>query len=312
MDNIFLTFVILILFFTFYSFRNLIRYAAHREDLKTRVREMVENEFRTNSKKRSPKERLLEQAFRFADDFSNLGHRLDFFSETPDVKRWLMQAGYPYQLTVERFQGLKIFLLLMGFIIGVASFIIGVPFGQFLLILAPVGGYLGSIQWLKGKAKERQSELSYALPDFLDTMSVTLQAGVGLDQALREIIPYFPGPIEEEFARFMQEIDVGVTREKAYRGLLERNDNEEFQYLIKSLLQGEKLGVPISSTFKNQAEEMRKIKKEKVKEKAAKASPKVTLITTFIVMPTAMILIGGLMIMNLFMGDNNLFQLFNQ
>lgn len=308
----YLVIVLLFIFFLFYSFRNFIRYAGQREELNQKVSEIIETGYRTEKKKKSAKERLLEQTFRYADDFSTLGHRINFFSESQEVKRWLMQAGYPYQLTVERFQGLKIFLLLLGFVFGLASFILGFPFGQFLLILAPIGGYFGAILWLKDKAKERQNELSYGLPDFLDTMSVTLQAGIGLDQALREITPYFPGPILEEFSRFIQEIDIGVTRERAYRGLLERNDNQEFQILIKSLIQGEKLGVPISTTFKIQAEEMRKIKKEKVKELAAKASPKVTLITTFIVMPTAMILIGGLMVMNMFTGDNNLLQLFSK
>lgn len=310
MEYSYLILILLFVFFLFFSFRNFIRYASHKEELTTRVSEIIDSGYHTKKRKTSPKERLLEQTFRYADDFASLGHRINFFSESQEVKRWLMQAGYPYKLTVERFQGLKIFLLLMGFVFGVAAFILGFPFGQFLLILAPLGGYFGSILWLKGKAKERQNELSYSLPDFLDTMSVTLQAGIGLDQALREITPYFPGPVEEEFSRFIQEIDIGVTREKAYRSLLDRNDNQEFQSLIKSLIQGERLGVPISMTFKVQAEEMRKIKKEKVKELAAKASPKVTLITTFIVMPTAMILIGGLMIMNMFMGDNNLLQLF--
>lgn len=65
------------------------------------------------------------------------------------------------------------------------------------------------------------------------------------------------------------------------------------------------LGVPIATTFKLQANDMRVIRKEQIKEEAAKASPKITLITTFIVMPTAIFLIGGLMIMNMFMGENN-------
>ena len=102
---------------------------------------------------------------------------------------------------------------------------------------------------------------------------------------------------------------MGVPREEAYRQLMERNSNPEFQSLIKSLIQGLKLGVPIATTFKLQADDMREIRKEQVKEKAAKASPKITLITTFIIAPTAMLLVGGLMVMNLLFGDNNIFDL---
>lgn len=128
---------------------------------------------------------------------------------------------------------------------------------------------------------------------------MTLQAGVSLDQALREVIRFFSGPIQEEFSRFNQEIDLGVPREKAYEQLLKRNDNPEFQMLIKALIQGMRLGVPISVTFKVQADNMRRMRKELVKEKAAKASPKVTLITTLVVAPTAMLMIGGLMVLNI-------------
>nr|WP_316046946.1 type II secretion system F family protein [Planococcus glaciei] len=130
-----------------------------------------------------------------------------------------------------------------------------------------------------------------------------------MDQALREVIRFFDGPLQEEFMRFMQEIDLGVQRETAYRNLLERNDNEEFQQLIKSLLQGIKLGVPIATTFKIQAEDMRQLRQERVKELAAKASPKVTLVTTFVVAPVSIMMIAGLMILNMMYGENSVFNI---
>jgi len=96
---------------------------------------------------------------------------------------------------------------------------------------------------------------------------------------------------------------------EAYRLLLERNESKEFQILIKSLIQGERLGVPIAASFKQQAEEMRKLKKEMIKEKAAKASPKVTLVTTFLILPSSLILIGGLMVINMFNQNSGIFDL---
>jgi tight adherence protein C len=75
------------------------------------------------------------------------------------------------------------------------------------------------------------------------------------------------------------------------------------------LLQGLKLGVPIATTFKVQAEDMRQFREEQVKELAAKASPKVTLVTTFVVAPVSILMIAGLMILNLIYGENSLFDL---
>ncbi len=303
--------IILSLCFIFFTLalKSYYNYLVSRENLKAEIREKT-YVYDAFEKKITRREKAIAKLFEYADEFSSAGQRVNFFSENHEVKKKLMQAGFPYQLTVERFQGLKIFSLLAGLILGGISLILRLPFAEVLVILYPVAGYMGTLFWLKKKAKQRQDELSYQLPDFLDTMSVTLQAGVGLDQALRDIVPYFDGPVKDEFGRFIQETDVGVPRADAYRSLLDRNESKEFQMLIKSLIQGERLGVPISKTFKHQAEEMRKIKKEKIKEEAAKASPKVTLITTFIVMPSALILIGGLMAINMFNDNSSLFNLF--
>lgn len=310
MDGMILISVIMSIFLLAMGLKSYYNYSLEKQELKQHIQEVVEAHSLYAEKPKSRKEKLLEKIFYYADDFSALGSRINFFSESHEIERWLMQASYPYQLNVERFQGLKIFAFLFGGVIGVLLLIIGFPLSYILILVLPIAGYFGMIFWLKNKAKKRQDELGYGLPDFLDTVSVTLQAGVGLDQALRDIIPYFEGPIGEEFSRFNQEIDLGVQREKAYRNLLERNDNEEFQALIKSLIQGSRLGVPVATTFKIQSDEMRSMKREKIKEAAAKASPKITLITTFIVMPTIMLLIGGLVVLNMFTGEDSIMNLF--
>lgn len=310
MDGMILTSVIISFFLFALSLKYFYDYQMEKKALKEHIHEKVVSDRFDIQKRKTRKEQTLEKVFYYADDFSALGNRINFFSESHDVKRWLVQAGYPYSLTVERFQGLKIFLMLFGLIIGVLFMIIGFPFAHFFLLLFPIIGYFSAIYWLKGKATRRQDELGFSLPDFLDTVSVTLQAGLGLDQALRDIVPHFQGPIGEEFSRFNQEIDLGVPREQAYRRMLERNDNLAFQSLIKSLIQGSRLGVPVATTFKIQANEMRQMKKEKIKELAAKASPKVTLITSFIVMPTVMILIGGLLVLNMFTGEGGFLEMF--
>lgn len=309
MDGIIALAVLISIVFTGIGLRSSYVYLQERKALKETVEEslFVFDEF---YRKTTRKEKLIAKMFKFADDFADLGQRINFFSENIEVKKWLIQSGYPYELTVERFQGLKIFLMIAGFFAGGISLILLLPFSELLIILLPVFGYMSAILWIRSKAKNRQNEISYQLPDFLDTMSVTLQAGVAMDQAIRDIIPYFEGPVKEEFGRFIQEIGVGVPRAEAYRTLLSRNDSKEFQLLIKSLIQGERLGVPIADTFKQQAEEMRKLKKEMIKEKAAKASPKVTLVTTFLILPSSLVLIGGLMIINMFNQNKGIFDLF--
>lgn len=291
-------------------------YVYHHMQRKEKVTDYLEDTVFIDMSKKKSKNTFLEKVTKkiisYADDFSPMGQRINFFSEEHDVKNWLQKAGFPLDLTVEKFQGIKMFFAFSGMIVGVAFIILRMPLASIGLVLFPIIGYFIPIIILKNRAKVRQEQLRYDLPDFLDTISVSLQAGVSLDQALREVIKFFDGPIHEEFSRFIHELDLGVLRETAYRNLLNRNDNPEFQALIKSLIQGMQLGVPIATTFKMQANDMRVLRQEQVKEKAAKASPKITLITTFIVMPTSIFLIGGLMIMNMFMGDDSVFNLFNK
>lgn len=309
MDALILVCIILFWFMFVLGMRHLYVYLQKKQELQVHLNESVAQFEQSFRKKETLTSKILKKVLKYGDDFSSIGQRVNFFSEEKDVEDWLRKSGNRLELTVERFQGIKIYLAFLGLVIGIILFIIQFPLSQFAVALFPVIGYFIPIILLKNQAKKRQEELRYDLPDFLDTVSVSLQAGIDLDKALREVIQFFDGPLQEEFSRFLYEINLGVPREEAYRQLMERNSNPEFQSLIKSLIQGLKLGVPIATTFKIQADDMREIRKEQVKEKAAKASPKITLITTFIIAPTAMLLVGGLMVMNLLFGDNNIFDL---
>lgn len=299
MDALIVTSVFLFLLFFVIFLKEAYRFLVEREKLIAHVHHATGNKVYDVRKRETTSQKWFKRLLTYSDDYSALGQRINFFSESHEVEEWLLKAGRPLDLTVARFQGSKILLALIGLIAGTVFFVLSLPFAPFGLILWPLAGYFLPIILLKNKARERQNQLRYDLPEFLDTVSVTLQAGVSLDHALREVIPFFQGPLREELSRFNQELELGVPREKAYEQLLRRNDNPEFQMLIKALIQGMRLGVPIAVTFKIQSENMRRIRKELIKEKAAKASPKVTLITTFVVAPTAIMLIGGLMVLNI-------------
>ncbi|MFC4403105.1 type II secretion system F family protein [Gracilibacillus xinjiangensis] len=288
------------------------RYLGQKDEVKARLQE-ANYGGKEEQKKQPIFHKIVAKILTLADDFSEIGERFNFFSETDDVAKWLIQANHPYSLTVKRFQGLKIVLTLIGFFSGIIAFLIGFPFRQFLIVILPFVGFFGPIIWIKNKAKKRQDELSYALPDFLDMVSVTLKAGASLDQAFKEISNYFEGPIQEEFSRFNHRANLGIPREELYLELINRTDVPEFQTVIKSLIRGAELGVPVATTFEIQSAEIRQLRKEKVKELAAKASPKVTLVTTFVVMPTAFILIGGLLLLNIIYDilDSGIIESFN-
>lgn len=299
MDSLIIACLFLFMLFFVIFIKEWYRFINEKHKLISHVHEATGYQNFEARKPQTSTERLIKRILKYADDYTAVGQRINFFSESHEVEDWLLKAGRPLDLTVARFQGVKIVLALIGFFLGSLFFLLGLPFSQVGLLMWPMVGYFLPIVLLKKRARERQQQLRYDLPEFLDTVSVTLQAGMSLDQTLREVIRYFEGPLREELSRFNQEMDLGVPRERAYEQLLKRNDNPEFQMLIKALIQGLRLGVPIAVTFKMQAENMRRMRKELVKEKAAKASPKITLITTFVVAPTAILMIGGLMVLNI-------------
>ncbi|MFB1083284.1 type II secretion system F family protein [Jeotgalibacillus sp. JSM ZJ347] len=311
MDALIILCIVLFWFLVLLGLRNWSVYIKEKRELLLHISDVtMVDAFEKKEKKRKQRAGLIDKTTKFADEFADIGQRINFFSVNQDVADWLKKSGNRYELTVARFQGLKMMLMTVGFFLGMFFFFLGLPLSQFGIVLTPLLGYFLPIIVIRQQVKQRQQGLRMDLPDFLDTVSTSLQAGVSLDQALREVIRFFDGPLREEFTRFIQEIDLGVQREQAYRNLLERNSNQEFQQLIKSLLQGMKLGVPVASTFKLQAEDMRQLREEQVKELAAKASPKVTLVTTFIVAPVSILMIAGLMILNLLYGENSMMNLF--
>ncbi|MBS4179498.1 type II secretion system F family protein [Lederbergia citrea] len=311
MDALIILSVILFWFMIILTVRHSSVYIKEKRQLLEHVSEIAYTDaFEKKKKQLNRRVVLFQKMTKYADEFADLGQRINFFSENQDVAVLLKKSGNKYQLTVARFQGMKIFLLIVGFFAGAMSFMIGLPFSQYAIIIFPIIGYFIPIITVRNQAKKRQEALRLDLPDFLDTISTSLHAGVSLDQALKEVIRFFDGPLREEFSRFNYEVDLGVPRETAYRNLLDRNDNQEFQGLIKALIQGQKLGVPIATTFKIQAEALRQIREEQIKELAAKASPKVTLVTTFVVAPVSILIIAGLMLLNLIYGENSIFTLF--
>ena len=307
MDLIFVFLTLTFWIFLFVCFINFYRYVKERQALDEHINEISVTSSLLPLKKKSSLEKMIHKLSKYADEFSEIGERINFFSESSEIEDLLLKSGNRLELTVSRFQGFKILLVLIGVVTGVSMLILGLPFGNLAFILLPFAGYFLPIIALHNTVKKRQEQLRKDLPDFLDTVSISLQAGSGLENAIKEIIPYYSGPLREEFSRFLYEVELGLPREIAYQHLLQRNGNEDFQSFLKSLMQGNRLGVPVSETFRDQTNEMRRLNLELVKEKAAKASPKVTLVISLIMAPTIMLFILGLVILNVVFGDNNLF-----
>lgn len=268
------------------------RYQMHRIGLLTRL-----GIIKTEKRKKKWTDDLKETVFRWSQRLIPLGKRFRIFINEKELERKIALAGHPNGLNVEIFYGFRFLCMFSGLFLGTALSWIGLG-GSFVQIGLLLAGLFFPPLWIRSAAARRQEQIARELPEFLDTMSVTLQAGVPMDPAIKQIVKHMDGPLSEELTRFQQELDIGVPREEAYFRLMNRNQCKELETLILSLIQGSKLGVPIASTFKVLAEDMRESRVGKIKEKAAKAGPKVTLITTFVILPAVILCVVGLLVLN--------------
>ncbi|WP_370325439.1 type II secretion system F family protein [Euzebya sp.] len=160
-----------------------------------------------------------------------------------------------------------------------------------------VYGYLRRDLQLRSAARRRQAQIERDLPDYLDILGVTVQAGLKFRGALRRVGEQFDSPVAEEFRIALQQLDVGASRRAAFEGLRDRNDSPSLNRFVGALLQSEELGAPLTDAMASIARDMRKVFSQNVRRDAAKAAPKVTLVATVLLMPgAALLLIGGLLI----------------
>lgn len=147
--------------------------------------------------------------------------------------------------------------------------------------------------WLISAAQARQRQLDRELPDFLDVLGVTVVAGLGFRQALERVCDFHEGALAEEMRRSLREMGLGMSRRQTFEGLRERTSSAAVGSFVTALLQAEELGVPLADAIDSIARDTRREHAERVRQKAARAAPMVSLVMIFTVLPGAILLIGA-------------------
>jgi tight adherence protein C len=145
---------------------------------------------------------------------------------------------------------------------------------------------------LSRRRRLRQERLDRDLPDFLDILSVTVAAGVAFRPALARVAERFGGPLAEEISLTLGQIANGSPRRAAFSALRDRNASEALAQFVTAFLQSEELGAPLAETLGQIALDMRRAGAQRLRQKAARAVPQVTLVTTTLLVPGAIILIA--------------------
>ena len=206
------------------------------------------------------------------------------------------QAGYPNGVDADRLVLAQIMIVVVLVGIALAGGVIsGWAIGKTLL-LALMGGLVGAIVpdlWLRSKVSSRKHQIVRDLPDILDMLTISVEAGMGFDAALAKLVKNTKGPLSEEFARALQEIQAGATRREALRATADRADVPELTSFVASIVQADMFGVSIAQVLRAQSGEIRLRRRQRAEEQAQRAPVKMVFPLIVCILPCTMIVILG-------------------
>ena len=212
------------------------------------------------------------------------------------IENKLLQAGSPFGMGPVDFHVFKIVLgILMPILFGIYGKILNT--GLLGITALAVLGFVISIYipdfYLNIKIKQRYKQALKELPDFLDIITVCLEAGLGFDGALTKVISKKDGVLSNEFHICLEEIRLGKTRKEALTGVKERLAFDEIKALINSILQAEKLGISMVQILRVKSQEEREKRKQRAEEEAMKAPIKILFPLVLFIFPSLFIVLLG-------------------
>jgi len=205
------------------------------------------------------------------------------------IKRRLMKAGYPLKLEVNDFLFFKelgiIILPLLGRVVA------GPEHPFFIVLLILVGFFLPDL-WLRSAIKAHQQAIMLSLPDVLDLLTLSIEAGLDFMLAINKIISRSkPSPFIDELHQVSREIRVGRTRHEALSNMAKRVDIPDITSLVTVLTQAEKLGTPLAPALRNYAARMRQKRFERAEALAGQAPTKMLFPMIIFIFPVIFIII---------------------
>lgn len=238
-------------------------------------------------------ERVLEP---FQERALAIGRRLSGADSAERIYRKLELAGNPAGWSVDRVVSMKVIGAvggLLGFFL--FSFMLDLSLVARILFVAAgvVVGYMAPNMYLYQKAYDRQMQLGKELPDAIDLLTISVESGLAFDAAVQQVAQNTDGPLAEEFARVLREMQIGNGRSAALRALADRTNLEELRSFVSAMVQADAFGIPIAQVLRVQSSEMRVKRRQKAEEKAQQVPVKMTIPLIFCILPVLFIIVLG-------------------
>ena len=204
------------------------------------------------------------------------------------LQRLIDQAGRPAGVSVDSLlRSVCWWALLL-----VPVVILFVVQGQLLpAVLCPGVAVLLPLARISGQGRRRRDSIDRDLPDFLDILAVTVNAGISFRSALARVIDRFEGPISDEVRLTLDQMSHGASTKVAFLAMQRRSGSTAMRSFTTAFLQADELGAPLAETLNQIALDMRRENAQAQRRKASQTVPKVTLVTSLVMVPAALILV---------------------
>lgn len=212
----------------------------------------------------------------------------------------IVAAGLSQRLTVPNYLAIKGGCLVCGAVFGVVC--AALTSFAMVIVMAPVFAVISMMapDWVLGfKIRSRRETIRAELPDALDLLAVSVEAGLGFDGAVTKLIEHMSGPLADEFALTLNEIRVGETRAVALKKMADRVDTLELANFVRAVVQAEQLGISLGRILRVQAADTRLRRQAAAEEKAMKAPIKMLFPTVFFIFPSMFIVVLGPAVLNI-------------
>lgn len=216
------------------------------------------------------------------------------------LDKQLAAVGRPKEWPLERLLSVKSFLALGVGILGIINILSSPAPAKFAILIAAMAFvYFAPDLLVRSNAEKRRGKIRQELPNTLDQMLISVQAGLGFEAAMARAAQNGSGPLADEFTRTLQDMQVGRSRKEAYLAMSDRVDVPDLRSFIRSIVQADAYGIAIAKVLKVQAHEMRLKRRQRAEEHAMKIPVKILFPLIFFIFPTLFIILLGPAVMNI-------------
>jgi tight adherence protein C len=237
-----------------------------------------------------------------------MGRRLTPEDASERIREKLEMAGNPAGWTVERVMAGKVVGFAIALVVSlVLALLMGLGFLPTLgfVVLASLAGYMAPNMYLYQATYNRMDTLQRALPDAIDLLTISVESGLGFDAACAQVARNTEGPLADEFARMLQEMQIGRGRSDALRSMADRTNLPDLRSFVSAMVQADAFGIPVGQVLRVQSSEIRVKRRQWAEEAAQKVPVKILVPLIFCILPTLFIAVlgpAGIHIMDNFSG----------